>query len=53
MGENNFSKWTVAIFGIILLLAAITYFILIRGPISIHGGDSVIATAVGRDLNRS
>jgi TMEM175 potassium channel family protein len=50
MGENNFSAWPVALYGTILLLAAVAYFILTRTLISLHGLDSVLATALGRDL---
>lgn len=49
MGENNFSAWPVAIYGVVLLLAAIAYYILVRALISLHGRDSMLATAVGRD----
>jgi uncharacterized membrane protein len=36
MGENNFATLPVALYGIILLLAAIAYFILTRVLLSIH-----------------
>lgn len=50
MGENNFAAWPVAVYGMILLLAAIAYFILAKALVSLHGKDSVIARALGRDL---
>jgi uncharacterized membrane protein len=50
MGENDFAEWPVALYGVILLLAAIAYFILTRTLIALHGKDSVLATAVGRDF---
>jgi len=50
MGENNFAAWPVAVYGIILVLAAIAYFILTRALIALHGRDSVLAHAVGRDF---
>jgi uncharacterized membrane protein len=50
MGENHFAARPVALYGIVLLLAAIAYFILTRVLIAIHGGDSILATAVGRDF---
>jgi uncharacterized membrane protein len=49
MGENHFAAWPVALYGIVLLLAAVAYFILTRALIALHGRDSVLATAVGRD----
>ncbi len=50
MGENDFAPWPVAIYGVILLLAAIAYYILVRALISLHGRESIIATAIGRDF---
>ena len=50
MGENYFAPWSVALYGTVLLFAAIAYFILTRALISVHGRDSVLATAVGRDF---
>src|SRR5712671_2598005 len=37
MGENNFAPWTLAIYGMVLLLLAIAYFILVRVLLSLHG----------------
>jgi len=50
MGENNFASLTVALYGIVLLSAAVAYFILTLTLISHHGKDSVIATALGKDF---
>ncbi len=50
MGENHFARLTVALYGTVLLLASIAYFILARLLISLHGSDSVLATALGRDF---
>ena len=50
MGENDFSAWPVALYGTVLLLAAVAHFILTRILLSIHGRDSVLATALGRDF---
>ncbi len=49
-GENNFAPWPVALYGTVLLFASIAYFILSRTLISLHGRDSVLANAVGRDF---
>ena len=49
MGENHFGSWPVAIYGIVLLLAGVAYFILTRILISLHGGGSTLASSVGRD----
>ncbi len=49
MGENNFAAVPVALYGIVVLLAAIAYFILTRVLIAHHGKDSTLAAAIGRD----
>lgn len=48
MGENRFARLPVALYGLVLLLAAIAYYVLTRTLIRLHGKDSVLATAVGR-----
>ncbi len=50
MGENYFAPWSVALYGTVLLFSAIAYFILTRALISVHGRDSVLAIAVGKDF---
>jgi len=50
MGENHFAAWPVALYGVVLLLAAIAYFILTRTLIGIHDKDSALAAAIGRDF---
>ena len=50
MGENHFAPWPVATYGIVLVLAAIAYFILTRALIARHGPDSTLAVAVGADF---
>lgn len=50
MGENDFARLPVALYGIILLAAAIAYFLLTRALIALHGSESVLASAVGRDV---
>jgi uncharacterized membrane protein len=49
MGQNHFAAWPVALYGSVLLLASVAYFILTRTLIMHQGRDSVLATAVGRD----
>ncbi|MEA5624224.1 TMEM175 family protein [Nostoc sp. UHCC 0251] len=50
MGENQFAAMPVALYGMVLLLSALAYFILTRTLISHHGSDSTLAIAVGRDF---
>ena len=49
MGENHFASMPSAVYGIVLLMAAIAYFILARAIIRREGADSVLARAFGRD----
>jgi len=50
MGENHFAEWPVALYGVVLLMAAIAWYILSRALIWHHGRDSALATAVGSDF---
>jgi uncharacterized membrane protein len=49
MGESHFAHWPVAIYGVLLLMAGMAYFILARTLVTLHGADSELATALGRD----
>ncbi len=49
-GENGFATVPAALYGVVLLFAAIAYFILAKALIALHGKDSVIATALGADF---
>jgi uncharacterized membrane protein len=49
MGENNFSRWPVALYGLMLLMAAVAYYILTLTLIALHGRDSLLASALGQD----
>jgi len=50
MGENHFGAWPVALYGTIMLLASVAYFILTRALMALHASNSVLATALGRDF---
>jgi uncharacterized membrane protein len=50
MGENHFAAVPTAMYGGVLLLAAIAYSILQWTIVSSQGRDSVLAAAVGRDI---
>jgi uncharacterized membrane protein len=47
MGENHFAALPVAAYGAVLLLAALSYTILVRVLIRRHGKDSALAAALG------
>lgn len=49
MGENHFEAEPVALYGVVLFMAGVAYFILSRALISHHGEASPLARAVGRD----
>ncbi len=49
MGENHFAQLPTALYGIILLMAAIGYWILQRTLIAVEGPDSVLGRAIGSD----
>jgi uncharacterized membrane protein len=50
MGENHFAPHPVALYGVILLMAGVAYFILTRALIRHHGRDSTLASAIGNDF---
>jgi TMEM175 potassium channel family protein len=49
MGQNHAAKIPVALYGVVLLVTGIAYLILSRELIALHGSDSPLATALGRD----
>jgi TMEM175 potassium channel family protein len=50
MGENNFAPAPTALYGVVLLAAAIAYRILQRVIIAEQGESSLLAAAIGGDL---
>ena len=49
MGENHFAPLPTMLYGIDLLMAAVSYFILQHAIIASQGKDSLLRKAVGRD----
>ncbi len=49
MGENRFGSWPVAVYGVVLLLAAVAYFVLAKALIALHGRGSTLAASIGTD----
>jgi len=49
MGENHFAPFPTAVYGLVLLAAAIAYWLLQRAIIAAQGDSSVLRRAVGRD----
>jgi TMEM175 potassium channel family protein len=50
MGENHFTPAPTALYGAVLLLAAVAYYILQNLIIGEQGRDSKLAAAIGRDF---
>src|SRR5262249_19602682 len=50
MGHTGFAEWPVAAYGIVMLMAAIAYFIMTRVLLSTHDADSHLAVALGNDF---
>ncbi len=50
MGENHFAVAPTALYGVVLLMAAIAYYVLELAIIRAQGPDSILKKAVGRDL---
>ena len=49
IGENHVAPIPTACYGVVLLLAAVAYYILQRAIIARQGRDSLLAAALGRD----
>ena len=49
MGENHFAALPAALYGLVLLLAAVAYVILQTAIVARQGRDSVLAAALGSD----
>ncbi len=49
MGENHLASTPAAVYGFVLLMAAIAYYILQRSIIAQQGSNSLLAAAIGKD----
>ncbi len=49
MGENNFAKLPVILYGFVLMMAGVAYYILAHILAGLHGKDSTLAIAIGKD----
>ena len=47
MGENNFAELPVALYGAVLWLSALAYYLMVRAMLAHHGKDSVLSAALG------
>ncbi len=50
MGENHFSETPMALYGVVLLMAAIAFTILQKLVLSEHGTDSLLSNALEKDV---
>ena len=49
-GQNDFAELPVALYGIVLFLAAIAYYILAHELVASHGPDSTLSKSLGYDI---
>ena len=49
MGENHFAAAPTALYGVVLLMAGVAYYVLQQAIIRAQGHDSILKEAVGRD----
>jgi len=49
MGENNFTTIPVALYGLVLLMAGVAYYLLAHCLTGLHGKDSELKNALGSD----
>jgi uncharacterized membrane protein len=50
MGENNFSTIPVELYGMVLWLSGLAYYIIVRLLMAHHGRDSLLAEVIGKDV---
>jgi uncharacterized membrane protein len=50
MGENHFEQRPVALYGVVMLMAGVAYYILTLTLIRHHGPESALRAAVGKDV---
>lgn len=50
MGENHFALWPTFVYGLNLLFCALGYYVFQTTLVRLHGPDSLLAKAIGRDL---
>ncbi|MBB6052596.1 TMEM175 family protein [Armatimonas rosea] len=50
MGENHFATRPVMLYGVILLLCGVAYYILAQVLVAVNGEDSHLARAIGKDI---
>lgn len=46
---NHFAQWPMAVYGIVLMMAGVAYYILAQTLIVLHGQESTLAKSIGRD----
>lgn len=50
MGENEFATTPVMLYGVVLLFAAIAYYLLTQALLARHASNSALAVAIGKDF---
>jgi uncharacterized membrane protein len=50
MGENDFATMPVALYGVVLWLSGLAYYIMVRTLMAHHGRDSLLADAVSNNV---
>lgn len=50
MGENHFHRIPVALYGVVLLMAGVAYYNLVRVLVKYQGKNSMLAKAIGKDI---
>lgn len=49
VGENKLTDWPVALYGVVLLMAGVAYYLLTKTLIKLHGSNSTLARSIGED----
>ncbi len=49
MGENNFTKWPVFVYGLIVICCGLSYFLLTKALMKIHDNESALVLAITKN----
>ncbi len=49
VSENHFAPWPIALYGVVLMFSGLSFVLLTRCLVTIHGKQSALATLLGRD----
>ena len=53
MGENHFAQWPIILYGVILLMSSVSYYILVKCLLPLHDANSLLAKSIGNNFKET